>query len=211
MPNYIFDAKNAGRSPTRRHPVTGEIEKIPFTVPAADARGRRLRRTIVMCDAAGVVVHGTLTTGASEAVPKGPYADHMREKWAREGWFEYGKCPLTQIAGDQVKPVHFADEVLALPVTSRCPAATSDKPCDHALAEEARRKARQREITLKREAAWRSEAAKLAAEQQAANAAVIDSNIAVAAQLGALATAMSQQQPAPAPAPRTRGKKDDDE
>lgn len=130
--------------------------------------------TVVKTD--GSTVCYVLTNGAADMNPGSEYAQDRKQKARFYGWFRLGQCPVALLGAGEMHQGHFADRSLLKAQACQPGTHSLDKPCPHALAEIAARRAKH--------AARESESAEAFADKQAA---------AQRAQTEALTSAMAEQ------------------
>lgn len=163
---------SGGQSVRIRHPQAGHQGDYDAVIRM---RGEGYRYiTIVKSD--GSTVFYALTNGAADMNPNSEYAQDRKQKARFFGWFRLGQCPVALLGAGELNQEHFADSSLLSAQACQPGTHSLEKPCPHALAEIAARRAKH--------AARESESAEAFADKQAA---------AQRAQTEALTSAMAEQ------------------
>lgn len=122
-------------------------------------------RYVTIVNTQGNTVFYVLTNGAADMNPNSEYALDRKQKARFHGWYRLGQCPVALLAAGEMHEGHFADRSL-LKATACQPGTYSLKaPCEHALSEQAARRARHNVVEDELAKAHENKAAAAAAAQ----------------------------------------------
>jgi hypothetical protein len=103
-------------------------------------------RYITVVNSVGNVIFYTLTNGAADMNPNSEYALDRKQKARFHGWYRLGQCPVALLRAGEMHAGHFADESLLKAQPCQAGEHSLERPCKHALAEQAARRAKHNAI-----------------------------------------------------------------
>ena len=128
-------------------------------------------RWITVVNSAGNVVPLVLTNGAADMNPNSEYALDRKQKARFHGWYRYGQCPVALLRAGEMHAGHFADASLVKAQPCQPGEYSLERPCKHALAEQAARRAKH---NAREQESAQAHADKLIASQQAQTNAITE-------------------------------------